>query len=92
MNPCHGGHQTLFLTSGTATSSDIVTDVMRAEKSGEEEKNRFIRDKLEKKGHCFDPVKHKRLKSMRDSKKTVKLTTSKNEVNISSKATISSSY
>ena len=41
------------LSSGAATSSDIEIDVLRAEKSGEEAKKQFIRERLEMKDHFF---------------------------------------
>ena len=68
------------LSSGAATSSDIEKDVLRAESAGEEAQKQFIRERLEKKDHFFDPVKQMRLKTMGDSKKSVKLTTTKNKV------------
>ena len=68
------------LSSGAATSSDIEKDALRAEKAGEEAKQQFIRERLEKKDHFFDPIKQMRLKTMGDSKKAVKLTTTKNKV------------
>ena len=82
MNPFDVPEETRLycLSSGAAASSDIETDVLRAETAGEEAKKQFIRDRLEKKDHFFDPVKQMRLKTMGDRKKAVKLTTAKNKV------------
>ena len=82
MNPFDVPKETKLycLSSGAATSSDIEIDVLRAEKAGEEAKKQFIRERLEMKDHFFDPVKKMRIKTMGDSKKSVKLTTAKKKV------------
>ena len=86
LNPFHVSEETKLkvycLSSAAATSSDIEIEVLRAEKAGEEAKKQFIslRERLEMKDHFFDPVKKMRLKTMGDSKKSVKLTTAKNKV------------
>ena len=82
LNPFHVSEETKLycLSFGAATSSDIEIEVLCAEKAGEEAKKQFIRERLEMKDHFFDTVKKMRLKTMGDSKKSVKLTTAKNKV------------
>ena len=71
MNPFDVAEETRLycLSSGAAVSSDIETDVLRAETT-EEAKKQFIRDRLEKKDHFFDPIKQMRLKTIGDKKES----------------------
>ena len=68
------------ISSGAPAPILIEVDVLRAEKVGKDEKEKFIRERLEKKEHFFEPVKRMNLKTLSDMNKTVKVKTSQNKV------------
>ena len=59
---------------------DIEYDVLNAEKLGEEEHKKFVKERLEINSNFFDPIRKLKLKTMADSSKKVKLKTSTNKV------------
>ena len=68
------------LSSGAAVDSDVERSVLGAEKVGKDAKENFIRDRLEKKDHFFEPIKKMKLKTMSDSHKTAQIKTKSNKI------------
>ena len=71
------------LSSGAPVSPEVELDVLRAEATGKEAKDVFIRDRLvngSSETLFFEPIKRIKLKTMEASNKTVKLTSSQGKV------------
>ena len=64
------------LSSGARVPADVEKDVMHAITVGNEQKEKFINERLEKKTGFSDPIKNLKLKTMAVTTKTVKLKTS----------------
>ena len=82
MNPFHVADKTELydLSSGTRLPHEIQKDVMQAPDIGKQEKEKFIKDRLEKRADLFEPIKKLKLKTMIDTKKTIKLKISRQKV------------
>ena len=71
------------LASGAPVSPEVEVDVLRAEASGKEAKELFIRDRFvngSSETLFFEPITRQKLKTMEDSNKTIKLTASQGKV------------
>ena len=73
------------LASGAPVSPEVELDVLRAEETGKEAKDAFIKDCFingSSETLFFEPMKRQNLKTMEASNKTVKLTASQGKVYI----------
>ena len=68
------------LSSGARVPAEVEKDVMHAITTGKDQKEMFIKERLEKKTSFSDPIKNLKLKTMAETKKRVKLKTSQRKV------------
>lgn len=68
------------LSSGGPVDGLIELDVLSAEEEGKQAKEKFIKERLEKKCDFFEPIKRMKLKTMMDYKKSMRVKTSKNKI------------
>ena len=61
------------ITSGVKVSKIIENDVNNAEKIGEDQRIKFITERLKKQKFFFDPIKKVKLKTMADGNKRTKV-------------------
>ena len=61
------------ITSGVKVSKIIENDVINAEKIGEDQRVKFITERLKKQEFFFDPIKKVKLKTMADGNKRTKV-------------------
>ena len=61
------------ITSGVKVSKIIENDVINAEKIGEDQRIKFITERLNKQEFFFDPIKMVKLKTMADGNKRTKV-------------------
>ena len=68
------------LSSGASVDSNVEHCVLTAETLGKEAKEKFVKDRLEKKDHFFEPVKRMNLKTMSSAHKTGRVKSTKNKI------------
>ena len=68
------------LSSGLKIPEDIEKDILKAERVGNQEKQRFITERLKENDKFFEPVKRTKLKTMGDLNKKVRITGTQNKV------------
>ena len=68
------------LSSGAPVPPDIEVDILRADASGLESRNKFVKDRLEKSKDFFVSIKRSGLKTMADMNKSVTVKTSDNKL------------
>ena len=69
--------------SGAPVSPEVELDVLRAEATGKEAKDAFIKDRLingSSETLFFEPIKRQNMRTMEASNKTVKLTASQGKI------------
>ena len=69
-----------LLSSGARVPFEVEKDVMQALTIGEIQKQEFIKERLEKNVGFSDPIKNLKLKTMTDTKKTIKVKTSQRKI------------
>ena len=68
-----------IISSGSKVVKEIEYNVLNAEKLGEEEHKKFVKERLMKNSNFFDPIHKLKLKTMANSSKKIKLKTSTNK-------------
>ena len=70
----------VVLSSGATVPDDIAKDILDAEKSGKEARDKFINDRLEKNKDFYEPIKKINLKTFKDMNMKMKVTAKENKV------------
>jgi len=70
----------VVLSSGATVPDDIAKDILDAEKTGKEARDKFINDRLEKNKDFYQPIKKTNLKTFKDMNMKMKVTAKENKV------------
>ena len=69
----------VVLSSGATVPDNIAKDILNAEKSGKEARDKFINDRLEKNKDFYQPIKKTNLKTFKDMNMKSKVTAKGNK-------------